>query len=505
MNGVIGMTGLLLDTTLSPEQREYAECVRWSAEALLTVINDILDFSKIEAGKLQIESYPFDLRDVIEEINAMLAPRAEEHDLDVMLEYPPGAPRRFVGDAGRIRQVMTNLVGNAVKFTPNGHVLVSVECLRLEGTRADMRISVRDTGVGIPPNKIASLFQKFSQVDGSSTRRYGGTGLGLAISKQLVELMGGSIAVDSRLGTGSRFWVTLPLALDPEPVMMPVTIDDLQGLRILIIDDNDVNRRVLHQQIASWGMRNGSLPSAKDAIAILHQAQEQGDPYQFVLLDYQMPGIDGATLAASIKADRTICDVSVIMLTSVGHVREVRHLEGDAIDASLTKPVRQSQLLNVLALTRSKKLGREGRSAATADLQPEKTFAGIFAESRIRVLLAEDNMVNQKVATWMLKRLGLRVDTAANGREALEMFRMLPYDVILMDCQMPEMDGYEAVREIRRVETADHRVVVIAMTAEALAGAREDCLAAGMDDYVAKPVKLEHLADVLQKWIRTRN
>jgi PAS domain S-box-containing protein len=506
MNGVIGMTGLLLDTSLSPEQREYADCVRRSAEALLTVVNDILDFSKIEAGKLQIESFPFDLRDVIEEVNAMLAPRAEEHGLDLVLEYLPAAPRRFVGDAGRIRQVMTNLVGNAVKFTPHGEVLVSVECLRRDEKDADLRVSVRDTGVGIAADKIPLLFEKFSQVDGSSTRRYGGTGLGLAISKELVELMGGSIGLDSRLGHGSTFWVTLRMPLDLEMCAPPVPIDDLRGLRVLIVDDNEVNRRVLHQQIASWDMRNGSLPAAEEAVAVMHQAKEQGDPYQFVLVDYQMPGMDGATLAAAIKADRSIGDASVIMLTSVGHVREVRQLEGEAIDACLIKPVRQSQLLNVLAMTRSKRLGRDRLKSGTQVVpEAEKTFSGAFAESRVRVLLAEDNRVNQKVATWMLERLGLRVDSAANGREALEMFRTLPYDVIFMDCQMPEMDGYEATREIRRLETNQHRVTVIAMTAEALAGAREECLAAGMDDYVAKPVRMEALSEVLQKWIRPKS
>jgi PAS domain S-box-containing protein len=505
MNGVIGMTGLLLDTNLSPEQREFTDIVRRSAESLLTVINDILDFSKIEAGKLQIEPFPFDLRDVIEEVNGMLANRAEEHNLELVLEYPPSMPRRFIGDAGRIRQVMTNLIGNAVKFTPSGYVLIRVECMNRQGSLPNVRISVRDTGVGVPEDKIPSLFEKFSQVDGSSTRRYGGTGLGLAISKELVELMGGVIGVESRTGIGSTFWFTLPLPLDTEPAPTPIPIADLRGLRVLIIDDNEVNRRVLHEQVTNWGMRNGSLPSAEGAIATMRYAKESGDPYQFVLLDYQMPGTNGATLAAAIRSDPEICNVSVIMLTSVGHVREVSRMEGNAIDAALTKPVRQSQLLNAPATTRSKKLGQENQEhSTTADRQTKKPLIGAFADSRIRVLLAEDNAVNKRVATWMLERLGLRVDAAANGREALEMFRLLPYDVILMDCHMPEMDGYEAVREIRRLESGERRVVVIAMTAEALSGARDQCLAAGMDDYVAKPVKLEDLSDVLEKWVRPR-
>src|SRR5262249_49723845 len=328
MNGVIGMTGLLLDTPLSPEQREFAENVRRSAESLLTVINDILDFSKIEAGKLQIEAFPFDLRDALEEVNLMLAPRAEEQNLDLVLEYPPNLPRRFVGDAGRIRQVMTNLVGNAVKFTPSGYVLVSVDSKSRHGPLADLRISVRDTGVGVPPDKIPLLFEKFSQVDGSSTRRYGGTGLGLAISKELVQLMGGTIGVESRPEDGSTFWIPLPLPLDSDHAAPPVPTHNLRDLRVLIVDDNEINRRVLHDQITSWGMRNGSCGSAEGVIDLMRRARTSGDPYEFVLVDYQMPGMDGATLAAAIKADPEISDVSVIMLTSVGLVAELSRLEG---------------------------------------------------------------------------------------------------------------------------------------------------------------------------------
>jgi signal transduction histidine kinase/ligand-binding sensor domain-containing protein len=297
MNGVIGMTGLLLDTSLTAEQREYAEIVRTSGEALLTVINDILDFSKIEAGRLVIEPFPFDLRLAIEEVEEMLAPKAAERKLDLILEYSSVIPRHFVGDAGRIRQVVTNLVGNAVKFSSDGSVLITVECQSQDAQQAQLRVSVRDNGPGIPQEKLDLLFKKFSQVDASTTRRYGGTGLGLAISKQLVEMMGGSIGVDSRPGEGSTFWFTLPLTLDAQPLAAPVPVADLRGLRVLIVDDNPVNRRVLHEQITSWGMRNGSYSSGEEVMGALHAARRSGDPYQCVILDYQMPGMDGATLA----------------------------------------------------------------------------------------------------------------------------------------------------------------------------------------------------------------
>ena len=363
MNGVIGMTGLLLDTALTPEQRDYAETVRRSGEALLTVINDILDFSKVEAGRLAIEAMTFDLRLVVEEVNEMLAPRAEEKNLDLILHYPPEAPRFFIGDAGRIRQVLTNLVGNAVKFTAQGQVVTTVECRESDAGVARMEVAVTDTGVGIQRDKLGALFEKFSQVDGSTTRKYGGTGLGLAISKQLIVLMGGTVGVESRPGEGSTFWFTLPLKLDPEQPGSPVAIDDLRNLRVLIVDDNEVNRRVLHEQIASWGMRNGSYGTPEEALQALRAAQEDGDPYHFVLLDYQMPGMDGLTLARAIKADPAIRSVRIIMLTSAGQLGVARS-EEPPIDACLHKPVRQSQLMNTLAAVWSKNLRHEPHAPA---------------------------------------------------------------------------------------------------------------------------------------------
>jgi two-component system sensor histidine kinase/response regulator len=500
MNGVIGMTGLLLDTSLTDEQRDYAETVRKSGEALLTVINDILDFSKMEAGKLHIESFPFDLRQVVEEVNEMLAPHAQERNLRLMLEYLPSDPRNFIGDGGRVRQVLTNLVGNAVKFTPTGHVLTTVECLSRNAETATMRISVQDTGVGIPPERIPSLFQKFSQVDSSTTRQYGGTGLGLAIARQLTELMGGTIGVESRLGAGSTFRFTLPLRVDPNPTVVPADVSALQGLSVLIVDDHEVNRRVLQEQVAGWNMRSGSAASAAEALAELHRAHGAGSPYEFVLVDYQMPITDGVSLAASIKADPRLRETVVVMLTSLGHWSEVSRSKGADIDACLAKPARQSQLLATLGTTWARKTTGAPESAHQQIEDMKSTLAGRFAGSPIRILLAEDNVVNQKVAARMLERLGLRSDVAANGREAVEMCRMMPYDMILMDCQMPEMDGYDAARAIRSMPDSGRRPSIIAMTADVMPGTRERCFAAGMDDHIAKPVKLEDLFEALQKW-----
>jgi signal transduction histidine kinase/ligand-binding sensor domain-containing protein/DNA-binding response OmpR family regulator len=498
MNGVIGMTGLLLDTDLSPEQREYAETVRRSGESLLTVINDILDFSKIEAGRMAIESFPFDLRLVIEEVNEMLAPRIEDRKLDLVLEYPSDLPRHFIGDAGRIRQVVTNLVGNAVKFTEDGHVLVTVKCESQDGEKAQVRIAVEDTGAGIPSDKLRGLFAEFNQVDGSIARKFGGTGLGLAICKQLVKLMDGEVGVTSQLGEGSTFWFTLPLPLDAQPHAAPVPVADLRGLRVLIVDDNDVNRRVLREQITSWEMRNDTCEGAAQALQALREANAAGDPHQVALLDYRMPEMDGATLAAAIKADPLLRGTVVIMLTSV------RHMQDASIDACLVKPVRQSQLLNTLATAWSKKLqsGFATRTSAPHEIEVRKSkLAGRFAEAPVLVLVAEDNVVNQKVAVRMLERVGLRPDVAANGREAVEMCALRPYDLIFMDCQMPEMDGYAATAEIRKRLGPDRRVAIIAMTAEAMEGARERCIGAGMDDYITKPVRLDEMIEALQKWV----
>lgn len=508
MNGIIGMTGLLLDTDLTREQHEFAGIVQRSAESLLAVINDILDFSKIESGKLAMEQLPFDLRAVLEEVSEMLAPRAEDKSLDMILRYGLEDPRHFVGDSGRIRQVVTNLVGNAVKFTNSGHVLIAVECVESDGDTALMRIQVTDTGIGIPEEKQALLFRKFSQTDASTTRKYGGTGLGLAISKQLVDLMGGYIGVQSAAGSGSTFWFEVPLRLAAEPCQAGASTTQIKGLRALIVDDNEVNRRVLHDQIASLGMRSASFANGNDALAALHGARDGGEAYDFVLADFQMPGMDGAALAAAIKADPSISGVVFIMLTSIGHWSESVRLEGSHVDASLVKPVRHSHLLNTLAVAWSKKMNTGGDPVAAAQPDPHglATLAGVTAQSEkeapaIRALVAEDNPVNQRLTTLMLQKLGVTAEVASNGREAILMHEQSPYDIVFMDCQMPEMNGYDAAREIRNREDPDSHVPIIALTAEALSGCRERCLAQGMDDYLTKPVKKEHLSEALQRWV----
>ena len=505
MNGVIGMTGLLLDTHLTPEQREYADTVRKSGEALLEVINDILDFSKIESGKLVIENSPFDLRSVIEEVAEILASRAEDKGLDLVVHYPPALPRRFLGDAGRIRQVITNLVGNAIKFTHRGQVLIGVVCESQDEQSARVQVAVSDTGIGIPQEKLASIFDKFIQADASTTRRYGGTGLGLSISRQLVELMGGVMSVRSEVGQGSTFSFTLPLQIDPQPCVPAVPAADLLGLHVLIADDNEVNRRVLHEQITSWGMRNGSYASGGQALAAARAAHHAGDPFDIILLDYQMPEMDGAAVADAIKTDPAIAGTVVIMLTSVGHWSEIRHLEGAEIDACLVKPVRQSQLLDALVSTWSRKLERDAerivKCHSQAAAEVPTPVAGKFAGMPVRVLIVEDNVVNQKVACLMLQKLGLRADVAANGREAIDMLDLLPYDLVFMDCQMPEMNGYDAAREVRRREPPGRHVPIVAMTAEAFTSSRERCFDAGMDDFVSKPVKLEHMIEAVNKWV----
>ena len=503
LNGVIGMTGVLLDTQLTAEQQDFVETIRQSGDMLLTVINDILDFSKIEAGKLALESHAFDLRQVLEEVGEMLASKAAASGIDLVVHYPPDTPRFFLGDAGRIRQVVTNLAGNAVKFTASGHVLIAAECQSQEELRAQVRVSVRDTGIGIPPESLGSLFEKFTQVDASTTRRFGGTGLGLAISKQLVELMGGTIHATSRLGEGSTFSFELPLPIDTQPAPVPLPAVDLTGLRVLIVDDNEVNRRVVHEQISSWGMRNGSFASGLEALQAVRAANGTGDPFQIVITDYQMPEIDGATLAAKIKSDPDLRGPVVIMLTSVGHWQEVSGIERESIDAFLVKPVRHSQLLNTLANVWSRRMA----SATSFPVPPEfqRSFSALQssiakpAHATWRVLVAEDNTVNQKVALRMLERLGARTDVAANGQEAVKMASDLPYDLVFMDCQMPEMNGYEATKEIRRRVGPSQRSVIVALTADASLSCKQRCLAAGMDDIITKPVKLEHLKAALEK------
>jgi signal transduction histidine kinase/CheY-like chemotaxis protein len=507
MNGVIGMLGLLLDTDLTARQREFAETGRASAEALLTIINDILDFSKIEAGKMELETVAFDLAQAVDEVAELLAVKARDKGLDLVVRYAPGAPRRVVGDPGRIRQVLLNLAGNAVKFTPRGHVLIEAEGAPAANGEVEIHVSVEDTGIGIAPDQLEHVFDKFTQSDASTTRRFGGTGLGLAISQQLVTLMGGRIGVSSTLGSGSRFWFRLPLAVVPEATpMLPGPAADLWGVRVLIVDDNAVNRRVFSEQLAVWGMRTLAVDSGPAALAALRDAHGAGDAFPLAILDMQMPEMDGETLARRIKTDPALAATTLMMLTSMDDSVRAAQVISAGFAAYLLKPVRQSLLLEALARVWAERDSGARRGVVTLETllaaRPgrERTVASARTTIDARVLLAEDNPTNQKIGVLMLEKLGCRVDVAANGQEALDMLALAPYDVVFMDCQMPELDGYEATAEIRRRErNGAPRVPIIAMTANAMEGDRERCLAAGMDDYVSKPVKPAALEGALRR------
>jgi PAS domain S-box-containing protein len=502
MNGVIGMTGLLLETDLTAEQRDYAETVRRSGESLLTVINDILDFSKIEAGKMELEFLSFDFPTILEDVVDMLAPQADSKGLELFVDYPRNLPRQFRGDADRLRQVITNLVGNAVKFTHRGHVLVAAEILHQKIEAATIKISVIDTGIGIAPDKVATLFEKFTQADTSTTRQYGGTGLGLAISKQLVELMHGSVQVESRPGQGSTFSFCVPLPLEAAPASTTRPVAHLRGLRVLIVDDNEVNRRLVNQQISDWGLRSQVFENAEEALRALRSAHEKNDPFQIVIADYQMPFMDGGMLAAAIKKDPNLKTTVFIMLSSMGQSKEIKDLVGQSVDAYLVKPVRHSKLLDTLASAWS--TARNDSSVADSVWNLRESVAGRFAGHGARALVAEDNAVNQKVAIRILEKLGIRADVAGNGHEAVELFRTIPYDIVFMDCQMPVMNGYEAARIIRQLELRGYRVPIVALTAEAVQDCREKCSQAGMDDFLPKPVKLEDLIGALEKHLKAK-
>ncbi|HET9752398.1 MAG TPA: response regulator, partial [Myxococcales bacterium] len=505
MNGVIGMTGLLLDTELDPEQREYAQTVRSSAEALLTVINDILDFSRIEAGKMMIEPLPFDLRPALEESVDLLSVAAQQKGLDVVLRIAPEVPDRVVGDAGRIRQILTNLLGNAIKFTEKGHVLVDVDLFSSTDEESLLRFAVTDTGIGIPEDRLREIFEKFTQADASTTRRFGGTGLGLAITRQLADLMGGHIEARSEVGKGSTFTLTLPLRVDRRlPTPAPRKLD-LVGLRVLVLDDNEVNRRVVHEQITTFRMRNGSYASGAEALEALRRAVVEGDPYHLAIVDFQMPGMDGEQFARALKADPQLRDIGVVLLTSVGETWEASKLRAAGIFASLTKPVRQGQLLDTLAAAwAARNESRHGLATADRRLVAQPAPVPVFDGYSPRVLVAEDNMVNQRIASRLLEKLGCKVDVVANGKEAVEMIAGIDYDMVLMDVMMPEMDGFKATGEVRRVDRPHHRVPIVAMTANAMEGDRERCLEAGMNDYVSKPVHSADLQRILQHWVKVK-
>jgi len=497
MNGVIGMTDLLLDSRLDAEQREYAETVRYSGQSLLAILNDILDFSKIEAGSLDLESIDFDLRKEVEEVAALLAGRAQEKGLELASFVEPGTPTAVRGDPFRLRQVLTNILGNAIKFTEEGEVTLRAELAEDAPDAAVVLFEVSDTGIGMSEEQLSRLFRPFTQADASTTRRYGGTGLGLAISKRLVLMMGGEIGARSEPGVGSTFWFTTRLEKRPEGSTTPAIRKGLGNLRVLIVDDHETNRRILHKQITSWGMRDGMAEDGAEALAVLRAAAESGEAYDLAILDMQMPGMNGIQLARAIGEELgeepAISPPRMVLLTSIGlNINEEAREAG--IEVVLNKPVRQSQLYNALATMMA--------ATAAQEPSPGEVWSRARPESEVgHVLLAEDYPVNRMVAIAMLERSGYRVDAVGNGKEAVEALSNVPYAAVLMDVQMPEMDGYEATAEIRRREGSGPRTPIIAMTANAMQGDREKAIEAGMDDYVTKPVGREKLEAVLGRWI----
>jgi PAS domain S-box-containing protein len=500
MNGVIGMLELALDTTLTDEQREYLNISLQSAEALLALINDILDFSKIEAKKMELETISFNLRTAVEDAAASLAQRAQDKGLELACLVHPDLATDLKGDPGRIRQIIINLIGNAIKFTHQGEIVVRAEPVKETATHATVYFTIQDTGIGIPVDRQKSVFERFTQADGSTTRRYGGSGLGLTICKQLVEAMGGEIGVQSIPGMGSTFWFQVTFEKQPAEkrgtaplTLLPV---NLTGMRILGVDDNATNRTILAKTLEGFGCRVDTVASGSKSIEILRNALRNGDPYQVVLLDMQMPGMDGEQIVRALKSEPGLKDVRIIVMTSIGQRGDASHLEALGCSGYLLKPVRQHMLFQALEAV----MGREEEE------EPAIITRHMLAEqkqhSNQRVLVAEDNPINQKLAAILLNKAGYSVDAVENGLQVVEKAKEGKYNAILMDVQMPEMDGFEATRRIREWEGGkEQRIPIIAMTAHAMKGDRGRCLAAGMDDYVPKPLDFRILLGVLDRWM----
>jgi PAS domain S-box-containing protein len=502
MNGVIGMTGLLLDTNLSSEQKEYAETVRVCGETLMTLINDILDFSKVEAGKIDLETLDFDLRTTIEEISDLLALKAQDKKLELICMIEPEVPLMLRGDSGRLRQIILNLAGNAVKFTNKGEVAIKVRREYETEKEAVLRVEVSDTGIGIPESGINILFTPFTQADASTTRQFGGTGLGLAISKKLVELMGGTIGIKSKEGVGSTFWFVIPFEKQPECNTPTAKIkqSDIAGQKILVVDDNETSRKLLSLFLDSWKCRHDEVSSGREAIEKLIQAINGREPYKVAILDMQMPEMDGESLGMKIKNNPLTCNTMLIMLTSLTMRNDAERLNRCGFSSYLTKPVKKLQLFDCLSTLLGTVVSSHGTAPVSTKYSP-----GSQNTSKIRILLAEDNITNQKVALAILNKLGYPADAVADGKEAVRELERIPYDIVLMDCQMPEMNGYEATSVIRSQSSKvlNHEVVIIAMTANAMRGDQQECLKAGMNDYVSKPVVPSELAETLDKWAQT--
>ncbi len=528
MNGIIGMTGLLLDTGLTSQQHQFAETVRSSGEALLTIINDILDFSKIEAGKLDFETIDFDLRVAMEDTLDLLAEKAGSALLELVGFVNPSVPTALRGDPGRFRQVLLNLLSNAIKFTKEGAVAVNITLITETPDTVNIRVAVTDTGIGIDPLAQQRLFQPFQQADSSTTRQFGGTGLGLAICKKLVERMSGTIGIDSQLGLGSTFWFTAQFKKQSHQApILPNT--KLEGLHICCIDDHPVNRQLLEEYAQKWDMQVTTAATPLEALLLIQRAQEDGNPFQIAIVDMEMPGMDGMTLARMIKANPQLGDIRLVLLTSLGQRGDAKEAKAAGFSGYLTKPIRQNVLKHTLETVMSLETGNlhhPDTQVVTRFTTLETTKTG-----NARILVVDDHHVNQQLAVMMIERLGYKVDVVANGLEAVEACGTIPYGLVFMDCQMPVMDGFDATREIRRAESkkleigrqesevrrqepgpspASHSLLlnsncshlpIVAMTANAMPEDREKCLQAGMDDYLAKPIRPDNLAEIFAKWL----
>ena len=495
MNGIIGMTELALDTPLNTDQRDYLTMVKDSANALLTLINDILDFSKIEAGKLAMDETDFDLHDVLANTLRPLSVRASQKNLELIWSVRPGVPEIVRGDPGRIRQVMMNLVGNAIKFTENGEVEVTVQAENGREHDALLHFSVRDTGMGIAPEKQRVIFEAFTQADNSMTRRFGGTGLGLTISSRLVEMMGGKMWLKSEPGKGSTFHFTARLGLTETgpPESLPKEVGSLQGLRVLVVDDNATNRKILMAMLRHWSMQPEAASGGKEGLEALRTANSAAKPFPLVLLDAQMPEMDGFSLAEQVKLDPRLAGATIMMLTSAGRRGDAARCRELGIAVYLIKPIRQSELLEAILAALGKPVDESRAAVITRHTLREK-------RQKFQILLAEDNLVNQRLVLHLLQKRGHNVTVASDGRSAVALFRKFAFDAVLMDVQMPVMNGFQATAAIRQDEesTGTH-VPVIAMTAHAMDGDRERCLATGMDAYISKPVQVNELITITEK------